>query len=352
MVTKVRGCRIEEDSTFRIIDANYNRTKEALRILEDICRFALLNKNLSGELRKFRHTLEQTMDKNTYLSMINARNSAEDPGKTFFGTGRNNISDIAIANLQRIQEALRSLEEIYKTVSLKYSNIYMKLRFQIYDFAKKIMPYITKENIPKILLYIIGDTRCWFTNNIYESILRKELFVVQFREQAETDRNIARLIRKFVDFAHNKGVKVIINNRADLCLAFNSDGVHLGKNDLPPARIRSIISLNKYIGLTTHTIHEFSEALKDNNIDYISFGTIFKSRTKSNRPYYGEKILNKLRQINADKQPVLIGGINLDNLDIILDYGFTRIAVSNAIFSSEKPQRIIDTFLNKMNKAL
>ncbi len=336
----------------RLIDANFNRAKEAIRVLEDICRFYLLNKNFSHQLRNFRHTIDKLIDNHEeYIQIINTRETNIDPGRTFFVRQlQSSIHDVALSNIQRLQEALRSLEEIYKTISIVKSNRCMKIRFSVYDFAKIFLSCLVKDKIPDILLYIIGDIKKWFNKNIYRKILQKKLFFVQFREETSSDNYTYRYLKIFTDYAHSKGVKVIVNNRCDLCLSVSTDGIHIGENDLPIEQSRQIVGYNKYIGYTTHSIEKILK-MKDNvNIDYISFGTIFKSKTKKNRPFYGENILRDLQSLKLDKQPILVGGINADNIEIILKNGFSKVAVSNAIFSSDNPLKEIDKFFNIMYK--
>ncbi len=338
-------------SKLRIIDANYNRIKEAIRVLEDISRFYLIDKNLTKKYRKLRHTLDNLIDNTTaYVQMINSRAGNIDPGKNFYTNKINDIYAVSIANSQRIQEALRVLEEIYKTTSIKKSNICMKLRFESYDIAKELLSNFVKKKLPDKFLYIIGNYNDWFTDDLYKKILEQKLFLVQFRDDIISDSLCWKHLTNFIKYAHNNNVKVIINNRADLCYITNADGIHIGKNDLPPKIVKNIIGHNKYIGYTTHNINELIKADNNPDIDYLSFGTIFKSFTKPGRPFYGEPILETLRKIKLQKDLVLIGGINLENIDIIVKNGFKKIAVSNSIFKSNNPLAAIDKFLNKLHK--
>lgn len=335
----------------RIIDANYNRAKEATRVLEDISRFLLRNENLTKKYRELRHKLDNIIDNNkTYCEVINSRASNIDPGKNFYTKNCNDIQGILIANLQRGQEALRVLEEIYKTTSVKKSNTCMKLRFKFYDLAKILLFHLEPLKLPEKLLYIIGNKNDWFNSNLYKKIFDRKPFLVQFRDDTITDSSYYKYLQNLIEYAQKKNVKIIINNRVDMCLAAESDGVHIGKNDLPINVVQNIIGPNKIIGYTTHTIKELIKADNIKRLNYISFGTIFKSMTKPNRPFYGEPILNKLRQISLQKSLVLIGGINLNNIDILISNGFRRVAISNAIFKSENPLSVVDKLLNKIYK--
>ncbi|MFN7182008.1 MAG: thiamine phosphate synthase [Planctomycetota bacterium] len=336
----------------RIIDANFNRAKEALRVLEDISRFSLLNKKFSHQLRNLRHEIDKLIDcKESYLTIINSRESVLDPGKSFFTQQPvQHLYDIAVSNIQRLQEGLRSLEEIYKTISVKKSNLCMKIRFATYEFAKIFLSSLSKEKIPDKLLYIIGGIKDWFSKSIYKKIIRKELFLVQFREGNKSDKDIYKYLKIFTDYAHSRGVKVIVNNRCDLCVGVSTDGVHIGSNDIPVQIARQIIGFSKYVGYTTHKIEEIEKIQSNDLVDYISFGTIFKSCTKPDRPFYGEKILKDLEKVKREKALILIGGITLNNIELLLKNGFLKLAVSYAIFHSSDPSKEIDKFLNIMYK--
>lgn len=337
--------------TFRIIDANYNRAKEAIRVLEDITRFSLLNKKLTDKYRQLRHKLDKIINGHTtYIALVNSRQTTLDPGKDFYATTHSNIYDIFIANTQRIQEALRTLEEIYKSISIKKSNICMKLRFESYELAKELFAHLKVEQLPQTLLYLVGNAQDWFKSNLYKKILERRLFLVQFRDDSISDFSSYKYLLNFIEYAHKKNTKVIINNRADICLATGADGIHIGKNDLPIHLTRNIVGFNRFIGYTTHTISELKEADTNKDLNYISFGTIFKSPTKPSRPYYGELILSQLKKIKLQKDVVLIGGINLNNVEVILNNGFKKIAVSSAVFKSDNPLHTLDKFLKKLQK--
>jgi thiamine-phosphate pyrophosphorylase len=181
-------------------------------------------------------------------------------------------------------------------------------------------------------------------------VLSKDLFMIQYREKNLPLSISCEHVLKLVNKAQKVGVKVIINDRVDLCAAMDADGVHIGKEDLPVGYCRKLLGIKKYIGFTTHSVEELVKASKDPQIDYVSFGTIFASQTKTSRPFYGEQILSKLKDLKLVEPPILIGGINEKNVDIVIKYGFKRIAVSAGIFSVENPRRAVERILNKLYK--
>ncbi|MEW5694100.1 MAG: thiamine-phosphate pyrophosphorylase [Candidatus Hydrogenedentota bacterium] len=143
-------CRKETRSTmqktglnkiYRIIDANYNRTTEGLRVLEDISRFILDDKRLQQQIKKIRHTIKNIIaGQFGNRILIQNRNSQKDVGRCFTikdEKKRKNFSDIIYANAKRITESLRVIEEIMKLITKK--NNIKKLRYQVYSIEKKII---------------------------------------------------------------------------------------------------------------------------------------------------------------------------------------------------------------------
>lgn len=124
----------------RVIDANYNRAKEALRVCEDICRFLMDDPRLTRGFKQCRHELTKAVlgFPVPYRKLVRARDSARDVGRT--GSIRDlkkpGWRDMMAANLKRGQEASRVLEEFAKVVSPKQSARFQKVRFHIYDLEK------------------------------------------------------------------------------------------------------------------------------------------------------------------------------------------------------------------------
>ena len=128
----------------RIIDANLNRTREGLRVCEDIARFSLRNKNAAKTLKAIRHGATGLVLKSKKISfreLLSKRDVAKDKTKFVdFTPGMGiEISDIFMSNMQRVKESLRVLEECFKIIDEKISRGYRKLRFDIYDAEKRIV---------------------------------------------------------------------------------------------------------------------------------------------------------------------------------------------------------------------
>ena len=131
-----------EKNLWRVIDANFNRAKEALRVAEDLARLILNDRTLASRYKKCRHDLSKTLLAMpvSYLKMLETRDSRRDVGK------RSTIQDpkrapkwqdLMVANLKRAQEALRVLEECSKGAAPRQSGRFQKLRFECYDLEKQ-----------------------------------------------------------------------------------------------------------------------------------------------------------------------------------------------------------------------
>ena len=133
---------------FRIIDANFNRSREGLRVCEDISRFILNSPRISGELKSVRHGISAIIKASPATSkmLLEARDSAGDVGRasrTPSEMKRLGYCDIYSANMQRAKESVRVLEEFFKLIDKKHASALSRIRFRIYDIEKKTVNRLT-----------------------------------------------------------------------------------------------------------------------------------------------------------------------------------------------------------------
>ena len=144
--------------------------------------------------------------------------------------------------------------------------------------------------------------------------------------------------------AADLGVLFIVNDRCDLALAVDADGVHLGQEDLPYAEARKVMGLKKIIGLSTHNADQVREAdrLKP---DYIGFGPIFKPGSKQDHdPIVGVAGLRAIRSLTP--LPIFaIGGITLDQVGEVIRAGANGIAVISAVLKAQDIKQAVSDFL-------
>ena len=123
----------------RIIDANLNRSREGLRVCEDIARFVLNDKKITSSFKSLRHRISSLQKKLEKIKLFKSRNVQRDIGKKthYREKQRKNIRDIFGANLERVKESLRVLEEISKLLNKKIAQDFKKIRFKVYEIEKK-----------------------------------------------------------------------------------------------------------------------------------------------------------------------------------------------------------------------
>ena len=171
--------------------------------------------------------------------------------------------------------------------------------------------------------------------------------VVQLRDKVRSDEEhllLAHSLRTMLD-----DVTFIINDRPDIALSANADGVHLGQNDMPIAEAREILGPGAIIGISTSNL---DEALKAEwaGASYIGFGHLFPTRSKEKST--APKLLKELRTVVAAVSiPVIaIGGITESNVNDILIPGLGGIAVIGAVNDSENPRLVIRNFVKRLEE--
>lgn len=171
--------------------------------------------------------------------------------------------------------------------------------------------------------------------------------LVQLRNQHEDTGEIvsqAREMRRIASLYSNQ-VRLIMNDRADLCLVADFDGVHVGQDDLSPESARRVVGGRRLVGLSTHN-REQVRAADQTDVDYIAIGPIFHTSSKRNPdPVIGLEGIRAARQL-TQKPLVAIGGIDLDNCRAAIDAGANAIAVISSLL--QHPAKRTEAFLRKL----
>ena len=154
---------------------------------------------------------------------------------------------------------------------------------------------------------------------------------VQLREKRLSPREFYREAESALHVARARGVRLIINDRVDVALALQADGVHLGQDDLPPEAARRLLGKRAIIGLSTHNLEQAREAAHQ-PVDYIAIGPIFPTSSKENPdPVVGLDGLRRVHEAIGSFPLVAIGGINLENARQTLDAGADTVAVLSVL---------------------
>jgi thiamine-phosphate pyrophosphorylase len=199
-------------------------------------------------------------------------------------------------------------------------------------------------------LYVILDAEVVGSEDIVEiaqKVIAGGVDILQLRAKHWQDQRIIETGTILRNLAKKNEVLFIVNDRVDLAHAIDADGVHLGQDDTPIEKARKTLGANKIIGISTHTISQVQEALIASP-DYVAIGPIFPTATKPHVDALTTEVLLGLE--NGNETPlVAIGGIDLDNLALILKTGIKRIATCRAIIKAEDISKATQRFKQRLH---
>ena len=189
-------------------------------------------------------------------------------------------------------------------------------------------------------LYFITDSS-GFTEEDFlyrvELALKGGVTLLQLREKDKTTREYIKLAEKVHNLTQMYNVPLIIDDRVDVALAVNAEGVHVGQSDMPVDLARKLMGENKIVGATTKTVEQAKEAFEQ-GADYLGVGAIFPTTTKVKTVLTSTDTLRDICYsvpipVNA------IGGLNKDNIDILERIEVSGICVVSAIMKADDPQK-------------
>lgn len=180
-----------------------------------------------------------------------------------------------------------------------------------------------------------------------EAAIKGGVSVVQIREKTADTLDFYNLALKVKEITTKYNVPLIINDRVDVALAIDADGVHVGQSDMPCDVTRKLVGKDKIVGVSAATISEAKKAEAD-GADYIGTGAVFPTATKDDAPKITKKDLKEIVD-SIDIPVVAIGGITHDNASELLDTGIAGLSVVSAIMSSDNPKESSEKLLNIFN---
>lgn len=181
-----------------------------------------------------------------------------------------------------------------------------------------------------------------------EQALQGGCSVVQLREKECNTREFYQRAAGIKILTDQYNIPLIINDRIDVCMAVNADGVHLGQEDMPVEEARKILGDEKIIGVSAHNLEEALKAWRE-GADYLGVGAIFGTKTKKNTV---DTSIETLREICSQVPiPVVaIGGISIDNIVQLKHTGISGVAVVSALMAAEEPKRAAAELLIKVRE--
>lgn len=331
-------------AVFRIIDANFNRAREALRVMEEFCRFALNSTRLSSRTKQLRHDLCLAISRlDAGGKLLASRDTPGDVGtdiKLDRQLGRADLKDSVTAASNRLTEALRTLAETIQTFDRPTAQAIENLRYLAYTLQKDILiSSDVREKFKRVRLYLIISSDLPIdVIRLVDCCAAGGADCIQLRAKRTNDDTTFALARQVVGLCKEAGIISIINDRADIAVAAGADGVHLGQNDLPIAEAHKLQLTPLIFGASTHSVAELKRAIEQ-GADYVGVGPVFPTGTKPKVQAVG---LDYVRQAAALAKkagivPVAIGGITLQNVDDVLAAGAEAIAVCSAVANAPDP---------------
>jgi len=326
---------------YRILDAAANRAREGLRVVEDYVRFTLDDRHLTQLLKNWRHRLAEVLSVVDVHQLVSSRDTRADVGtavQTRREGLRQTLQDVVIANFKRVQEASRTLEEYGKILSSELGRQFEALRYELYTIEKAVaVTYASHDRFAGRDLYVLVSSELCPNGSgpVIRAALAAGAGVIQVREKKMSDRELTTYGKLVRQWTAEAGALFIMNDRPDLALLTDADGVHVGQDELTVREARRIMGPSRLVGVSTHTLEQARQAVLD-GADYIGVGPVFPSTTKTFSQLAG---LDFVREVSAEitLPAYAIGGINLENIDQVLAAGARRVAVSNAICGAEDP---------------
>ena len=183
----------------------------------------------------------------------------------------------------------------------------------------------------------LDGRRLYFVTGIdgpVEAALAGGVDVVQLRDKDASDDELVEAGRRFRRLTREAGALLVVNDRPDLAVACDADGVHVGQDDLPVAAARAIVGPERLVGLSTHSPEQIRAAA---GADYLGVGPVFATPTKPGREPVGLELVREAAR-SAMVPWFAIGGIDLETVAQVLAAGATRIAVVRAIADAPDPR--------------
>jgi thiamine-phosphate pyrophosphorylase len=338
------GQPTDEIDSARILDASANRAREALRVLEDYCRFSLDDRLLSSQLKQLRHDVAEALAALPAIVLLESRETLRDVGTTVSTESeqeRSSLISVVAVNWKRLEEALRSLEEYSK---LRYGNLARQceqFRYRCYTLERAThLGSVARQRLADARLYVlITGSQCAASMDwTIQEAAAGGAQIIQLREKQLNDRNLLDRARQVRAWTRKAGVLFIMNDRPDIARLVEADGVHVGQDELPVQEVRRIVGPSALIGISTHDLGQVRQAILD-GASYLGVGPTFPSGTKVFDEFPGVEFV-RAAAAETTLPAFVIGGVSAENLPAILEAGGRRVAVSRAICQAEDPRAV------------
>jgi thiamine-phosphate pyrophosphorylase len=339
---------VEQQDAARVVDANLNRARESLRVLDDYCRFVLNDAVLTDRLKALRHDLAAAAKG---VPVLAARDTPGDVGTAVSADGeyrRGSPAEVAAVNFKRLQESLRSVEEFGKVLAPELGRRAEAIRYTAYSLEPVVLSD-ARRRLDGVRLYaLFTGSQCvasleWTIAEAAAGGVQ----AVQLREKQVPDNELLHRARQVRRWTRAAGVLFIMNDRPDIARLAEADGVHLGQDDLPVAAARRVLGPDALIGVSTHTVEQVDKAVAD-GADYLGVGPTFPGTTKAFDHFPGLAFV-QAAAARTSLPAFAIGGIQPDNVQRVVAAGLRRVAVSSAVATADDPRAVAATLRHHLN---
>ncbi len=287
-----------------------------------------------------------------------ARNTPDDPATGLSHANevnRPDVQSVLRANMGRLQEALRVLEEYGKVIDRNFGEAMKQMRYQVYTLESQLLAYENAKqeinNIGELRRQKLRSAKLYLVTmpvdnivSVVESALQGGVQIVQYRQKEGEDGTRLAIAQQLCDICHQYEALFLVNDRVDIAIAVGADGIHVGQTDLPVSAIRQILNNNGgdasayIIGQSTTNPQELDIAL-NNQVDYVGVGPVHATPTKPNKAASGHEYV-QYAAANINIPWFAIGGIDEHNLGEAIAAGAERVAVVRALMKAEHPDLI------------
>jgi thiamine-phosphate pyrophosphorylase len=201
-------------------------------------------------------------------------------------------------------------------------------------------------------LYVILDrtvARGRDLETILEAVIAGGCRMVQLREKEWASGRLFPLAERLRERCRRTDVTFIVNDRVDLALALDADGVHLGQDDLPPRAARPLLRRSMVLGRSTHSVAQARTAQTD-GADYVAVGSMFPTTTKADFELVGPELV-RLARPHVRVPLIGIGGITVENVADVIAAGADGVAVISAVCAAPDPALATRRFLDAIRRA-
>lgn len=218
--------------------------------------------------------------------------------------------------------------------------------------TRNILPRINKDNTLSDNLF---NTRLYYVTSLspglpaIEAGLKGGVQILQLRDYSLKDGELLSAAHELRALTRRYQALFIVNNRPDIALLSEADGVHVGQEDMPAADARKILGPGKIVGVSTHALDQAKKAVAD-GADYIGVGPVYATPTKAGRTPVGLEYVHQVSDLKPSIPWFAIGGIDSSNLGPVLEAGARRVAVVRAIGDCARPREAAESLLLSLQK--